>query len=192
MRLLLLSSTSGFLSYLSISLPHWLSPWFKVSDDSLFVLPGVLFGLFILVPLVESKEHRLLRRIGLLLFSIFAWYVAVSMGFQALPLIRQTPILSCGISGVIGVLLLALTSRYLVPVKLAQSSILIAALLGFLGGAIIGSAFKLPRASLASEVLYLLGFLFWHCSVAHALFAEGRPFTRFGKPASVGQAPSAG
>jgi hypothetical protein len=90
-------------------------------------------------------------------------------------LVKQTPILSCGISGSIGALLLAAASRYLVPFKFYISSILIALFVGFLGGSIIGMAFSLPRASLASESLYFIGFLFWHCGVAVSLF--GRPQT---------------
>lgn len=175
MKLLLLSLCSGVLSYLSVSLPHLLSIRFSVSDDMLFVLPGVLFGLFILVPLVEIETHRAMRRIGLLLLSIVAWYVAVSIGIQLLPLLRQTPILSCGVSGVIGAFLLALISRYLVPLKVGLSSVLLAAGVGFLGGCIIGLAFKLPRASMASELFFFLGFLFWHCNVAFALFSRRAP-----------------
>jgi hypothetical protein len=48
-----------------------------------------------------------------------------------------------------------------------------ALIVGFLGGSIIGLAFSLPRASLASEFLYFIGFLSWHCGVAVSLF--GRP-----------------
>lgn len=174
MRLLILSFISGALSYLSVSLPHFLASRFDISDDMLFFLPGVLFGIFILVPLVKKTNYRALRWFGLLIFSVGAWYVAVSIGIQILPLVKQTPILSCGISGSIGVLLLATTSRYLVPVKFNVSSILTALLVGFLGGCIIGMAVKQPRASLASESLYFIGFLFWHCSVAASLFGRLR------------------
>ncbi len=173
MRLLILACVSGMLSYLSVSLPHFLASRFALSDDVLFFLPGVLFAVFILVPLVKNSNYIALRRLGLLIFSLGAWYIAVSSGIQVLPLVKQTPILSVGISGSIGVLLLAAGSRYLVPWKFKASSILIAVLVGFLGGSIIGMAVRQPRASLASESLYFIGFLFWHCSVALSLF--GRP-----------------
>jgi len=175
MRLLILACISGMLSYLSVSLPHFLAFWFDISDDALFFLPGVIFGILVLTPLVNKSNYRALRWFGLLIFSIGAWFVAVSIGIQVLPLVKQTPILSCGISGSIGALLLAAASRYLVPFKFYISSILIALFVGFLGGSIIGMAFSLPRASLASESLYFIGFLFWHCGVAVALF--GRPQT---------------
>jgi len=174
MKLLILSSISGLLSYLSVALPHLLSLQFSVSDDTLFIFPGVLFGLFILVPLVEDRKHRLMRRISVLLLSIVAWYVAVSLGLKALPLIKQSPVLSCAVSGVIGVLLLAVASRYLIPVKIRPASIVNAACAGFLGGCIIGLAYQLPRASMASEAFYFLGFLSWHCSVALTLFSDSR------------------
>ena len=69
-------------------------------------------------------------------------------------------------------LLLAAASRYLVPVKFKASSILTAVIVGFIGGCIIGMAVKQPRASLASESFYFIGFLFWHCSVAVSLFGR--------------------
>ena len=173
MRLLILSCISGVLSYLSVSLPHFLASWFDISDDALFLLPGMIFGILVLVPLVKKSNYRVLRWLALLIFSIGAWFMAVSIGIQVLPLVKQTPILSCGISGSIGVLLLAAASRYLVPFNFYVSSILIALIVGFLGGSIIGLAFSLPRASLASEFLYFIGFLSWHCGVAVSLF--GRP-----------------
>ena len=173
MRLLILSCISGVLSYLSVSLPHFLAPWFDISDDALFLLPGVIFGIFVLVPLVKKSNFRVLRWFGLLIFSIGAWFVAVSIGIQVLPLVEQAPILSCGISGSMGVLLLAAASRYLVPFNFYMSSILIALFVGFLGGSVIGLAFSQPRASVGGESLYFMGFLFWHCGVAVSLF--GRP-----------------
>jgi hypothetical protein len=174
MKLLILSCVSGVLSYLSVSLPHFLS---SRSDDVLFFLPGVLFAVFILAPLVKDTNYIALRWLGLLIFSVGAWYTAVSSGIQVLPLVKQTPILSCGISGSIGVLLLAAGSRYLVPWKFDASSIFIAVLVGFLGGSIIGMAVRQPRASLASESLYFIGFLFWHCSVALSLFRRPKTST---------------
>ncbi len=69
-------------------------------------------------------------------------------------------------------LLLAAASRFLVPVKFKASSILTAVIVGFIGGCIIGMAIKQPRASLASESFYFIGFLFWHCSVAVSLFGR--------------------
>lgn len=169
-RLFIMSCISGILSYFSVSLPHLLSPRFDMSDDAFFFLPGVIFGTFVLVPLVKNTNYIILRRFGLLLFSVIAWYVAVSIGIQVIPMVKQTPILACGISGSIGVLMLAAASRYLVPLKFNISSIMIALLAGFLGGCIIGMAVKQPRASLTSDSLYFLGFLFWHCSVAVSLF----------------------
>ena len=186
MRLLILACVSGALSYLSVSLPHLLASHFALSDDVLFFLPGVLFGLFVLVPLVKDINYRALRRFGLLILSVGAWYAAVSTGIQVLPLVKQTPIASCGISGSVGVLLLALGSRYLVPWKFEPSSIFIAAFVGFLGGAIIGMALRQPRASLSSEFFYLLGFLFWHCSVAWSLF--GKPSMETTKKSKTNQA----
>lgn len=173
MRLAILAFISGVLSYLSVSLPHFLAPWFDISDDALFLLPGVIFGIFVLVPLVKKSTARVLRWIGLLVFSIGAWFVAVSIGIQLLPLVKQAPILSCGISGSIGALLLAAASRHLVPFNFYMSSILMALFVGFLGGGIIGMAFSQPRASPVGESLYFIGFLFWHCGVAVSLF--GRP-----------------
>ena len=174
MRLLILSCISGVMSYLSVSLPHFLSLWFDISDDAFFLLPGVIFSTFVLAPLVKKSYYRALRWLGLLIFSIGAWFVAVSIGMQVLPLVKQTPILSCGISGSLGVLLLAAASRYLVPFNFHISSILIALFVGFLGGSIIGMALSQPRASLSSESLYFIGFLFWHGGVAVSLFGKPR------------------
>ncbi len=175
MRLFILSFISGLLSYLSVSLPHLLSTWFNLSDDAFFILPGLFFGVFILAPRVIDVNHRALRRVGLLIFSVGAWYAAVTVGFQVLPLVHQLAMVSCGISGSIGVLLLIAASHYLVPLNFSISSFLIALFVGFIGGGIIGLALVQPRASLASEFLYFVGFLSWHCGVAAALF--GRPRT---------------
>ena len=172
MRLLTLSLISGTLSYLSVSLPHKLPTRYDLSDDMLFFLPGVLFGLFILLPLVQKGRYRAFRWIALMIFSIGAWFVALSVGFQMLPLVQQTPVIACGISGSLGVLLVAAASWYLIPTKFSSSAILSALVLGFLGGSIIGLALKQPRASLNGEILYLVGFLFWHSSVAASLFRK--------------------
>lgn len=180
-RLLILSAISGVLSYLSVSMPHFLASRFDVSDDFLFFLPGVLFAVFILMPLASNSRHVVLRWVGLLLFSVGAWYFAASIGIQVLPLVNQTPLLSCGISGSIGVLILALASRYLVPVRFGASSVAAACLAGFLGGCIIGMAVMQPRASLTGDSLYFIGFLFWHSSVALTLFG------RLKRPAGVGK-----
>jgi len=174
MRLFILSCISGLLSYLAVSLPHWLSSWFNLSDDAFFILPGLFFGVFVLAPRVKSANHRALRRVGLLILSVGAWYVAVTVGFQVLPLVHQLAILSCGISGSIGVLTLMAASRFLVPVTFSISSFVTALLVGFIGGGIIGMALVQPRSSLASEFLYFIGFLFWHCGVAAALFGRTR------------------
>ena len=171
-RLFVLSCISGLLSYLSVALPHFLSTWFNLSDDAFFILPGLFFGLLILAPRVKKTNHRALRCAGVVVFSIGAWYVAVTVGFQVLPLVHQTTMLSCGISGVIGVLLLIAASRYLVPLHFKASSFLIALLVGFIGGGIIGMALGQPRTSLAGESFYFIGFLFWHCGVAMAFFGR--------------------
>ena len=174
MRLVILSCISGLLSYLSVSLPHLLSTWFNLSDDAFFILPGLFFGVFVLAPRVKNANHRALRCVGLLIFSVVAWYVAVTVGFQVLPLVHQLAMLSCGISGSIGVLLLIAASRYLVPLSISISSFLITLLVGFIGGGIIGLALVQPRTSLVGESLYFIGFLFWHCGVASALFGSSR------------------
>jgi hypothetical protein len=167
-----LALTSGFLSYLSVSLPHLAGGRLGMSDDVLFFLPGVLFGVFILAPLVQSASHKALRRTALVLFSIAAWYLAVSSGFQVLSLSRHPPVAAVGLSGGVGVLCLALASRFLVPVRITLSSLLSACLAGFLGGCLIGLAVHQPRASLAGEGLYLVGFVFWHVTVALCLFRK--------------------
>jgi hypothetical protein len=173
-RSFILACISGVLSYFSVSLPHRLSTWFVLSDDAFFILPGLFFGIFVLAPRVRRANHRTLRCAGLLIFSVVAWYVAVTVGFQVLPLVEQLAMLSCGISGSIGVLLLIAASRYLVPLNLGFSSSLIALVVGFIGGGIIGMALVQPRSSLASELLYFIGFLFWHSGVAAALFDRPR------------------
>ena len=170
MKLFILSFISGLLSYFAVSLPRFFYSQFGLSDDALFFLPGILFGLFILIPLIETPHLRVLRSFALLILSVAAWYVAVSIGIQVLPIFRQTAILSIGISGSIGVLCLAIASKYLVPIKLKLASLIIALLVGFLGGCVLGLAVVQPRASLGGELLYLVGFIFWHCGVAFSLF----------------------
>lgn len=174
MRFFVLSCISGLLSYLSVALPHFLTEWVDLPDDAFFLLPGLFFGLFVLIPRVKNTNYRALRYAGLLVFSIGAWYAAVAVGFQVLPLVDQLALLSCGISGCIGVLLLAATSRYLIPLHLNTSSFLIALFVGFIGGSVIGMALMQPRASLAGEALYFVGFLSWHCGVATSLFYRAR------------------
>lgn len=174
MRLVILSCISGLLSYLSVALPHFLTTWLDLSDDAFFLFPGLFFGLFVLLPLVKPTNHRVLRWAGLLIFSVGAWYAAVAVGFQVLPLVDQLAVLSCALSGSIGALLLAAASRYLVPLRLDASSFLTALLVGFIGGSIIGMAIMQPRTSLASESLYFIGFLFWHCGVAVTLFGRAQ------------------
>lgn len=177
MRLVILSSISGLLSYLSVSLPHLLSTWFTISDDAFFIFPGLFFGAFILAPRVKKVNYIALRRAGLLIFSVAAWFVAVMIGFQVLPLVGRFAMLSCGISGIIGVLLLMAASRYLVPLHLNLASFLVVTAAGFIGGVVIGLALVQPKASVASELLYFLGFLLWHCGVGLALFGRDRTGT---------------
>jgi hypothetical protein len=173
-RLFILSCISGLLSYLSVSLPHLLSNWMTVSDDAFFVFPGLFFGLFILAPRVKKGNHRTLRRAGVLIFSVGAWLVAVAIGLQVLPWVHRLAMLSCGISGIIGVLLLMAASRYLVPLHLDIATIVTVIVVGFIGGIIIGMALVQPRTSVASEFLYFFGFLMWHCGVGAALFGRDR------------------
>ena len=180
MRLIILSLISGTLSYLSVSLPHRFSTIYDVSDDMLFFLPGTLFGLFILLPLVQKGRCRLFRWAILMIFSVGAWFIAVSVGFQVLPLVQQAPVIACGLSGSLGALLVAAISRHLIPFKFSKLSILSALIFGFLGGCIIGLAVKQPRASLNGELFYFVGFLFWQSSVAGSLFRKqpGPPIHR--------------
>jgi len=170
MRVFLLAVFSGFLSYLSVSFPRFVSTGRSVSDDDLFILPGVLFCLFILLPQVQKTRYRVMRWIGLMVFSVAAWYAAVMVGFKVLPLALQSSVLSCGVSGSVGAIVLAMAGRYLVPLEINLSSLLKGVLAGFLGGCIFGLAIVQPRASLAGEVLYLTGFLFWQSSVAMSMF----------------------
>jgi hypothetical protein len=114
MHILKRSPISGFLSYLSVSLPRFLADRYAVSDDLLFLFPGLLFGIFILLPLARPFAHRGIRRAALIIGSVAAWYVAVSIGIQVLPAAVQ----SCGFSGCIGVVILAATSRTIIPVPL--------------------------------------------------------------------------
>ena len=178
MRILSLSLISGFLSYMSVSLPRMLSHLYEISDDVLFLFPGLLFGLFILLPLAKDSPHRGLRWIGLMAGSVTAWYIAVSIGIQVLPISDQATIISCGVSGGVGVLILAITSRYLVPIHLKPASVLSALLTGLFCGGLIGMAVAQPRGSLAGEFLYLIGFLFWQTSVAIFLFRRPDSFRK--------------
>jgi hypothetical protein len=149
-----------------------MSTWFTISDDAFFIFPGLFFGVFILAPHVKKGSYLTLRRACLLIFSVVAWVVAVMIGFQVLPLVGRLTMLSCAISGIIGVLLLMAASRYLVPLHLNLASFLVVIAAGFIGGAVIGLALVQPKASLASEFLYFLGFMLWHCGVGLALFGS--------------------
>ena len=172
MKMIMFSLISGTLSYLSVSLPHFLDHRLAISDDVLFLFPGLLFGVFILMPLVKPTPHRLIRRIGLVLLSVAAWYVAVSIGFQVLPWAKQSPVLSCGVSGSAGVLILAVASRTIAAVPIDFASLLTALGVAFLGGCLIGLAVAQPRASVVGESLYLFGFVFWQTGVAISLFRK--------------------
>jgi hypothetical protein len=174
MKLFILSFISGLLSYFSVSLPRFFDSQFGLSDDALFYLPGILFAVFILIPLIKTPHLRILRSVTLLALSIAAWYVAASIGIQVLPFFKKTAFLSIGISGSIGVLCLAIASKYLIPIRVKSSSLIIALWVGFLGGCILGLAIVQPRASLGGELLYLVGFIFWHCGVAFSLFWSRR------------------
>jgi hypothetical protein len=174
MRVFALAAISGLLSYLSVSLPHFIGQRQAISDDGLFIMPGVLFGLFVLLPQVQTTQHRVIRWIGLMIISVVAWYIAVIVGFQMLPLSRQSSVISCGISGSAGAFMLAMASRYMVPIEIHIMSVLKAVLAGFLGGCVFGMAIIQPRASAASEGLYLIGFLFWQISVGMSIFSGQR------------------
>ena len=178
MQMLYRSLISGFLSYLSVSLPRVLPERYAISDDVLFLFPGLLFGVFILVPLKMYAPPSGIRRAIVLVCSATAWYIAVAIGLQALPLAAQSPAIACGLSGSVGVAILAGTSRLIVPVHIPFRAVLIALLVGFLGGGLIGLAVAQPRASLSGEGLYLLGFIFWQTSVAHALFREAATLSK--------------
>ena len=180
MHLFKRSLISGFLSYISVSLPHFLADWYAVSDDLLFLFPGLLFGIFILLPLARPFAHRGIRRAALIMGSVAAWYVAVSIGIQVLPAAAQSPVLSCGFSGCIGVAILAATSRAIISVPLDLVSALNALLAAFLGGCVIGLAVAQPRASLVGESLYLIGFVFWQTSVAFFLFRKAEASRKTG------------
>lgn len=172
MKIIIFSIISGILSYLSVSLPHFLDHRLAISDDVLFLFPGLLFGGFILMPLVKPTPHRFIRRIALVSLSVAAWYVAVSIGFQVLPWAQQSPVLSCGVSGSVGVLILAAASRIIAPIRIDIASVLTALVVAFLGGCLFGLAVAQPRASVAGESLYFFGFVFWQTGVAISLFRK--------------------
>lgn len=180
MQILYRSLISGFLSYLSISLPRFLARRYAVSDDVLFLFPGLLFGIFILLPLARPAAHRGIRRVVLMICSVLAWYLAFSIGIQVLPLAAQSPVLSCGMSGCIGAAILAATGWYVGQVHIDAKAALTALIVGFFGGCLIGIAVSQPRGSLAGEGLYLIGFVFWQTSVAFALFRKAEAFTGSG------------
>jgi hypothetical protein len=169
-RLLVLSLLSGVLSYLSVSLPRMLEHRYPISDDAFWFFPGVFFGVFLLLPLASRSTQRELRWVGLMIISVVAWLIAVSVGFQVLPLTTDLPILSCGLSGSIGALILAVGSRTLIPIRSTRPSVFSALFSGFVGGCFIGWALSLPRGSVAGECLYLIGFLTFQSGVALALF----------------------
>jgi hypothetical protein len=173
MALIFSACLSGVLAYLSVSLPHLLSDRFDLSDDALFLLPGVIFGAVVLVPRVKGSGGRIFRWLGIMLISILSWLTAVSVGFQVLPLANQASVLACAVSGGIGALILAMGSRHLIPTAAGLKSFLAAVIAGVCGGGIIGSALAQPRASVLAESLYLAGFIFWHCGVAVSIFHGG-------------------
>ena len=86
--------------------------------------------------------------------------------------LEQSAIIACGISGCLGVLLLAAGSRCLIPWNFRFANVLGAALVGFIGGAVIGTAVGEPRGSLTGESFHLIGFLFYHFEVALPLFGK--------------------
>lgn len=178
MRLLLLSCLSGVFSYISVALPHMLSDWHDISDDRFFYLPGVLFAVFVLLPLARESNRPLLRWIGLMAVSVTAWFIAVSVGFQVLPLANQATVLACGVSGSVGAAILSVGSRYLVPVDVTVKALLRTVIAGFLGGCIIGLAITQPRASLYSECLYFAGFIIWQSSIAMSIFYRREPIQK--------------
>lgn len=178
MRLLRLSCLSGVLSYISVSLPHMLSDWHDISDDGFFYLPGVFFALFVLLPLARESDRRILRWVGLMVISVAAWFTAVSIGFQIMPLANQMAVLACGVSGSVGAGILTVGSRYLVPVHVTVKSAVITFIAGFFGGCLIGLAITQPRASFYSECLYFAGFTFWQSSIAMSIFYRREPIQK--------------
>ena len=175
-RLIALSLLSGILSYIAVSLPRMLARRQPISDDATFIFPGVLFGAILLLPLSSRSGRRVLRWAGLMIVSVGAWLIAVSVGFQLLPFTTDLPVLSCGVSGSVGALILAAGSRTLIPIQVSRQSLFAALLSGFFGGCVIGWALGLPRGSAAGECLYLIGFLAWQSGVALALFRR-RPLS---------------
>jgi hypothetical protein len=172
MPLVYRSIISGILSYGAIALPRLLAGRYAVSDDVFFLFPGLLFAVFILLPLPGYAAHGVIRRTCLLICSVAAWYVAVSIGIQFLPMARQSTVWTCGVSGGVGVSILAMASRTLIPIHIGGRSFLTALGVAFFGGCLIGLAVIQPRTSLAGEGLYLIGFVFWQTGVAMSLFRK--------------------
>jgi len=165
-RLILQSLASALLSYVGFRFEPAGSP------DSVVLFfhhwPGLCFGVLVLAPMASEGSRVWLRRLGLVISSIFVWDTAllVGLGLWARQLVGTVSYSS------VGALLICLACRYIIPQRFSLKQILMALLAGGVGGAAIGIIAENWMRSWLSSPGYFWGFIIWQMGVAFALFSD--------------------
>jgi len=124
-----------------------------------WLLVGTSFGLLVMVPCIRTVNWIFARAIGLILASIFIYFLAEYLGFWLLwewddPSEIKIA-MGTGMVGALGALLVATATRFLAPLDSKIVLWLCAGVAGFVGGATLGPLFdaRIPVAYFSWQVL---------------------------------------
>ena len=153
-------------------------------DRVVFLLPGILFGAFVLLPEAGGRPSKALRQTVLLVLSTAIWYLSFIVFFYGAMVSNLSNMLLSMVSGWAGGLLILLLCRLVLPAQFNAGAILLSFTFGGLGGLLIGASTLVPDNRWVGHGLSLMGFILWHAGMAAAvtdmignkpvLFADGK------------------
>lgn len=159
---------SGVLSFAMVWISGDRPDWLPVPDDLLRFSPGLIFGLLVLVGQTAALPGRWLRAIAVVACTTLIYFLMVRLANTIVDSDRSA-LVACGIAGGLGALLTALSIRLLLARELSLLALVMAFVLGTLGGSLIGQAIVTSEVDSIVQLLVLSGFLLWQGGVSFAL-----------------------
>jgi hypothetical protein len=167
-HILKLALLSGALSFMLVWLSGDMPGWLRIPDDLPRYSPGLVFGLLVLAVPAMAQPAGWLRAIAVIACSTLIYFLMVRLASH-LATSGGSELAACGIAGGLGAMLTALAIRLLLSRPLSLLAVVMAFVLGTLGGCLIGQAVQTPDIDALVRLLVLAGFLLWQGGVAFAL-----------------------
>ena len=124
----------------------------------------------VLAPMAGEGSGVWWRCIRVVIASVLIWHIALRVAIGSWPN-ELVGIVSYTSAGLLGALMIVIACRYIIPQRFSLRQIMMASLVGVVGGASFGIVAESWVPSWLGHAGFLSGFIIWQMGVAFALFS---------------------